>query len=278
MAVLVPLHDFKPKLNRSISGFAKSIFLQRRMEVSGVFLSFTGLLMCLPCVIPTCLSLCHCRPAVMGLKTPCGEFVIWVGGFFSVLGDLTLLMQSYQQQAFPIISHLTHALAETHTCARTPCCVITDKYFPFTWRWSKITVLWSSTALLTLHLRVQMHTCERSHASSLPLLSLLQSDSSLFTFFIFTDSIYLSQLLPYLRSALHYPPSARPLLISPLLSLLILFILPSSCHILFLLFCIRLSGGIPVTPWFVIHSSFPVMTTSPALSFSWGISHDLIDD
>lgn len=54
------------------------------------FLSFTGLLMCLPCVIPTCLSLCRCRPAVMGLKTPCCEFVIWVVFFFSPWGSNTL--------------------------------------------------------------------------------------------------------------------------------------------------------------------------------------------
>lgn len=119
-------------------------------------------------------------------------------------------MQSYHQQAFPIISHLTHALAETHTCARTPCCVITDKYFPFTWRWSKITVLWSSTALLTLHLRVQMHTCERSHASSLPLLSLLQSDSSLFTFlFLLTRFIFLSLCLTFAQLCI------IPLLLGP---------------------------------------------------------------
>lgn len=92
MSVLVPLHDFKPKRNRSISGFEKSIFLQRQMEVLGLFffLSFTGLLMCLPCVIPTCLSLCRCRPAVMGLKTPCCEFVIWVVFFFSPWGSNTL--------------------------------------------------------------------------------------------------------------------------------------------------------------------------------------------
>lgn len=278
MSVLVPLHDFKPKLNRSISGFEKSIFLQRQMEVlGGGFLSFTGLLMCLPCVIPTCLSLCRCRPAIMGLKTPCCEFVIWVVFFFSPRGSNTLnaeLSPTSISHYFP--SH-SRSRRNPHMRSHTMLCYYWQ-VFPIYLKMKQ------NKSFVEFHRPFNLApSCANAHMWTL---TRLQSASFIVTaewqqpfhLFIFTDSIYLSQPLPYLRSALHYPPSARPHLISPLLSLLILFILPSSCHILFLLFCIRLSGGIPVTPWFVIHSSFPVMTTSPALSFSWGISHDLIED
>lgn len=59
---------------------------------------------------------------------------------FSLFGDQTLLMQSHHWQTFPIYITFTHTLPHTHL----QCRVITDKNFPFTRGWEKITVLRTS--------------------------------------------------------------------------------------------------------------------------------------
>lgn len=126
------------------------------------------------------------------------------------------------------------------------------------------------------------HACTHTHTHTfnLPLLLSLQRDSSLFSFlfslahFIFPSSASVFQLRIISLSV-------QPLLISPLLSLsiplLILFILLTPSYFISSFFCIPPSEESISKPWFLIHSSSPVMTTSPALTFFlWGVSHDRI--
>lgn len=113
-----------------------------------------------------------------------------------------------------------------------------------------------------------MPTC--AHLFSVPLLLSLQSDSILLTFLF---SVALSQSLSQLCTI---PYSVQTLLISPLFSLYIhlFFTLrpslypPSPCHTSFLNFLHSSLRGIHLKPWFLIHNSSPVMTTSRALTFS----------
>ncbi len=178
-------------------------------------------------------------------------------------------MQSHHWQAFPIISHLTHTLSlththtHTHTCTDThiACCVITDKYFPFTRRWSKITILRRFCHPFNLAPSRAMHTCAR-----IPSICRVTAAFSPFYFYWLISSP-LSQSLSFPLSA---PFCSAPPHFSSVLTLYssARSLYPPPRHTSFLHFLHPSLRGINLKPWFLIHSSSPIMTTSPALTFS----------
>lgn len=178
-----------------------------------------------------------------GVKSPCCDFVIWAR-FFNPWGPDA----SNAEPSLTSISHYFPSLSHTHT--HTACWVTADKYFPFTQRWSKITIWagWGQPFNLALS-RATEHTHTHTRRESSSFIVTLKPQQP-FHLFIIIGSFRLSLGLLCI-TVLRFSPSFT----SP--SLFLYSFYPHTPFLIYPFFCIPLSHSQLLT-YFIFEMSLTV--------------------